>query len=102
MVSMNFEGLDHQGSNKFMTKSKGIGVLTFSHDIRRGDAVIGSIKDIDKGTAKTVLGANFDRLNNARKYDYAYHVNLTNDMEDLDKALLLGTVYCIAHISGRI
>ena len=102
LASMNFEGLDPQGASKFKTKSKGIGVLTFGHDIRKGDAVIGSIKDIDKGTAKTVLGANFDRLNNARKYDYAYHVSLTNYMEDLDKALLLGTVYCIAHISGRI
>ncbi len=102
LASMNFEGLDSQGVSRFNAKSRGIGVLTFGHDIRIGDDVIGSIKDINERTAKTILGANFDRLNNARKYDYAYHVSVAHDMTDLDKALLLAAAYCIAHISGRI
>ena len=102
IASMNFEGIDSQGNSRFKTKSKGIGVLTSSHEILKADAVIGTIKDIDTGDAKQILGANFDRLNNTHKYDYAYHINLSVDLEDLDKALLLGSVYCIAHISGRI
>ena len=102
LASMNFEGIDTQGHSKFTTKSKGFGVLTFSHDIIQRGIVVGKIKDIDKSTAKTILGNQFAGINASRKYDYAYHMSLTGDIDDLDKALLLGTVYCIAHISGRI
>lgn len=102
LASMNFEGIDTQGHSKFMTKSKGFGVLTFSHDIIQRGIVVGKIKDIDNSTAKTILGNNFPTINAFRKYDYAYQLSLTGDIDDLDKALLFGTVYCIAHISGRI
>jgi hypothetical protein len=102
ILSMNFEGIDAQGIKKFKTKSQGFGVLTSSHQILKAETVIGMIKDINKDNAKQILGASFDRLNNTHKYDYAYHVSLSEEMEDLDKALLLGSVYCIAHISGRI
>jgi hypothetical protein len=102
IASMNFEVLDAQGSTKLKTKSKGFGVLTSSHEILKGETVIGMIKDIDEGDAKQLLGSAFERLNNARKYDYAYHLDLSASVGDLEKALLLGTVYCIAHTTGRM
>jgi GYF domain 2 len=102
MFSLSFDCSDSSGNNRFSTKSKGIGVLTLKHEIQKSGAPAGAIAVIDKSEAKQILGTHFDRLNNARKYDYAYHVNLSTDLEDMDKALLLGTVYCIAHVSGRM
>lgn len=100
MRSWDLLGIDARGAIRFTTKSKR-GLLKRSHEILNADTVIGMITEIDKDGARKILGASFDRLNNARNYDYAYHVNLSVDLEDLEKALLFGAVYSIAHMSAR-
>jgi len=99
MLKMIFEARDIQGNIKFTTKSNGMGILSTESKISKQNSEIGAIKKISKGDAKQILGSSFDHLNSVRKYDYASHVILSNDIQELDKALLLATAYCLAHTS---
>lgn len=95
-----FEALDVHSNVLMKTKSKWPALVATSHEVLQNTSAIGTIKQIDKSDAKEILSSNFDKINNYRKYDYSFHIQLITDVDDLHKALLLGTTYFLAHRSG--
>jgi len=97
-----FDIFDSYGSVRIKTKAKGFGMIAGDTKIEIQGTGVGTIKVINKDEAKEILGSSFSGINVLRKYDYAYHLALSQQIDEADKALLMGAVYFIAHLSGRM
>jgi len=98
-MNLDFEAFDENGS-LFKVKAKGMGVLASKFPLLRDGVQIGLIKDISDREAKKILGGKFRMLDS--KYDYAFSIDLDEDMNDKAKIFLCAATYQLAHVMGRI
>ena len=98
-MNLDFEAFDENGS-LFKVKAKGMGVLASKFPLLRDGVQIGLIKDISDREAKKILSGKFRMLDS--KYDYAFSIDLDEDMNDKAKIFLCAATYQLAHVMGRI